>query len=200
VDCHEVATWLVLPPEDPGDRAALKAHLQSCVSCAARAQHMAHLDDLLGSTLVAEPSAQLSQRLVALARAAARPAPQTVAAPAAARVPRTAATVTTIPERIQTRRPIGWTERLVGLGFAALLTVALWNLLGLSPLLTAVTLAWGVVVSVQAILTSPAWTLLADPSETFRPLISVTAALLLVWLLLHESARRPGRLPRRLSF
>ncbi|MBI4492899.1 MAG: hypothetical protein HY690_08920 [Chloroflexi bacterium] len=188
MDCRHVAEWLELRPEDASERAALEVHLQRCAACAARAQRGARLDDLLRASLVTPPPAQLSRRLIALARLE-------VAAGWSLEVGgwRTGRSSNLQPptRTPPTRRPPRPEERAAAYVLAGLAAIMLGSLVGPGQWLLVLGLAWDVLTSAQVVLTSPVMWLLPDPADLVAWLAPALAVLLLAWALRSDSVLSP---------
>ena len=81
VYCQQVAAWLAVSPSQPEEQRLLAVHLATCADCTARAARQSTLDALLRRHLIAAPPRDLSNRLAALAVAAARQQAQRRARP-----------------------------------------------------------------------------------------------------------------------
>ena len=207
MDCREVAPWLTLRPESAAAQAALELHLRTCPACATRAQHAAALDRTLQSALLVDPPPALTNRLLSLAReAAASRVAEAAQAPSRHLSPGEQVGARALPSTIPARNvgaavaasyPRGRREQIAALAVIAALALGLWTLLNTDPILSAAAFVWGIAISLQAILSSPAGRLLANPGETIAPLLPVVAAFLLAGVLAHEAGRppRPSRDP-----
>ena len=71
MQCVDVAERLLV--DDLGSDPELDQHVAECPRCTYTARKIAHLDAVLGSTLVVAPPFELQQRLAQLAHEAARP-------------------------------------------------------------------------------------------------------------------------------
>jgi anti-sigma factor RsiW len=204
IDCAAARAWLALPPDHPAERAALDAHLQSCPACTAYRARQVALDARLRSGLLVDPPAEVSARLIALARAAATP-PQRrswisalqlrAAAVARGLVPRSSPGSHGADPRATPQpgsgpaRPL---ERAAAYALAAFVIIWLHNALDLQPWLSAVRIIPDLAASVGPILASTAWLVLPAPADAISWLAPALGLLAVAWLLRGERPDRPS--------